>query len=249
MKIPAPKGVITMFSDQQEARNIEKGHTPWQTNVYQLNSPEEETKTYIEAKRDKEKIEIPAGSETKKVYLDDMPDRAVTIGAHLTPEEENELIIFLNKNKDVLAWSAKDLQGVDRDIIEHTLETDEKITPRKQRLRQMSEEKVKAVEAEVQRLQDAKVIREVLYLVWLVNTVPVKKKNGKWRMCVDFTDLNKVCKKDDFPLERVDKIMDDATNSEILSLLDMFSGYHQIRVRREDEEKQVSSLLSKRFVS
>jgi hypothetical protein len=101
----------------------------------------------------------------------------------------------------------------------------------------MSEEKVKAVEAEVQRLQDAKVIREVKYPVWRANTVPVKKKNGKWRMCVDFTDLNKACKKDDFPLERVDKIVDDAANSEMLSLLDMFSGYHQIRVRKEDEEK------------
>jgi hypothetical protein len=56
-------------------------------------------------------------------------------------------------------------------------------------------------------------------------------------MCVDFTDLNKACKKDDFPLERVDKIIDDAANSEMLSLLDMFSGYHQIRVRKEDEEK------------
>jgi hypothetical protein len=56
-------------------------------------------------------------------------------------------------------------------------------------------------------------------------------------MCVDFTDLNKACKKDDFPLERVDKIVDDATNSEMLSLLDMFSGYHQIRVRKEDQEK------------
>jgi hypothetical protein len=101
----------------------------------------------------------------------------------------------------------------------------------------MSEEKVKAVEAEVQRLQDAKVIREVKYPVWLANTVPVKKKNGKWRMCVDFTDLNKTCKKDDFPLERLDKIVNDAAKSEILSLLDMFSGYHQIRVRIEDEEK------------
>jgi hypothetical protein len=101
----------------------------------------------------------------------------------------------------------------------------------------MSEEKVKAIEDEVQRLHDAKVIREVLYPVWLTNIVPVKKKNGKWRMCVDFTDLNKACKKDDFPLERVDKIVDDAANSEMLSLLDMFSGYHQIRVRREDEEK------------
>jgi hypothetical protein len=119
MKIPAPKGVITVSDDQQEARNIEKGHTPGQTYIYQLNSPEEETKPYYEAKRDKEKIKIAADGETKKVYLDDMPDRVVTIGAHLTPEEENELIRFLNKNKDVFAWSSKDLQGVDRDIIEH----------------------------------------------------------------------------------------------------------------------------------
>jgi polyhydroxyalkanoate synthesis regulator phasin len=166
-----------------------------------------------------------------------MPNRAVTIGAHLSPEEENELIQFLNKNKDVFAWSSKDLQGVDRDIIEHTLETDEKITLKKQKLKKMSEEKVKAVEAEVQRLQDVKVIREVLYPVWLANTIPVKKKNGKCRMCVDFTYLNKACKNDDFPLERVDKIVDDADNSEMLSLMDMLSGYHQIRVRREDEEK------------
>jgi hypothetical protein len=155
----------------------------------------------------------------------------------------------LNKNKDVFAWSAKDLQGVDRDIIEHALETDERVAPKKQKLRKMSEEKVKAVEAEVQRLQDAKVIREVKYPVWLANTVPVKKKNGKWRMCVDFTDLNKACKKDDFTLESVDKIIDDAANSEMLSLLDMFSGYHQIRVRKEDEERKALSLPSERFVS
>jgi hypothetical protein len=249
MRIPAPKGVVTVFGNQQEARNIEKGHTPGQANVYLLKTAEERKEPYEEAKRDKEKIEIAADGETKKVYLDDMPNRAVTIGAHLNPEEEKELIQFLNKNKDVFAWSAKDLQGVDRDIIEHSLETDERIPPKKEKLQKMSEEKVKAVEAEVQRLQDVKVIREVKYPVWLADTVPVKKKNGKWRMCVDFTDLNKACKKDNFPLERVDKIVDDAANSEMLSLLDIFSGYHQIRVRIEDEEKQASSLPLEHFVS
>jgi hypothetical protein len=125
-KIPAPKGVITVFGDQQEARNTEKGHIPGQTNVYQLKTFEERKESYEEAKRDKEKFKIAADGETMKVYLDDMPDRAVTIGAHLNPKEEKKLIQFLNKNKDVFSWSAKDLQGVDRDIIEHTLETDEK---------------------------------------------------------------------------------------------------------------------------
>jgi hypothetical protein len=103
----------------------------------------------------------------------------------------------------------------------------------------MFEEKVKAVEAGVQRLEDAKFIREVLYPLRLANTILVKKKNGKWRMFVEFIDLNKACNKDDFPLERVDKIVDDAANSELLSLLYTFSGYHQIRVRIEDEKNEL----------
>jgi hypothetical protein len=140
-KIPAPKGVITVFGDQQEAKNMEKGQTPGQANVYPLKTAEERKEPYEEAKRDKEKIEIAADGETKKVYLDDMPDRAVTIGAHLNPEEEKELIQFLNKNKDVFTWSAKDLQGIVGDIIEHALETDERIPPKKQKLRKMSEKK------------------------------------------------------------------------------------------------------------
>jgi hypothetical protein len=90
IKIPAPKGVITVFGDQQEARNIEKGHTPGQTNIYQLKSTEERKEPYEEAKRDKEKIEIAADGETKKVYSDDMPDRSVTIRAYLNPEGEEK---------------------------------------------------------------------------------------------------------------------------------------------------------------
>ena len=101
----------------------------------------------------------------------------------------------------------------------------------------MSDEKATAVKAKVQRLLDAKVIHEVKYSTWLANTMPVKKKNGKWRMCIDFTDLNKACPKDDFPFPRIDKIVDDAANSQLMLLLDCFSGYHQIWMRMEEEEK------------
>ena len=110
-----------------------------------------------------------------------MPDRQVTISAALEPEKECELLEFLNKNKDVFAWSANDLRGVSRDIIEHKLDIDPKIKPKKQKLCKMSHDKVTAVKAEVQRLLDAKVIREVKYPTWLANTVLVKKKmvNGE----------------------------------------------------------------------
>jgi hypothetical protein len=65
----------------------------------------------------------------------------------------------------------------------------------------------------------------------------VKKKNGKWRMCTDFTDLNKCCLKDNFPLSRIDKVVDLAAGCETMALLDCFSGYHKIWLHKEDEEK------------
>jgi hypothetical protein len=65
----------------------------------------------------------------------------------------------------------------------------------------------------------------------------VKKANGKWRMCIDFTDLNKACPKDEFPLPRIDSLVDAAALSELMSLLDYYSGYHQIWMKKEDEPK------------
>jgi hypothetical protein len=77
--------------------------------------------------------------------------------------------------------------------------------------------------------------RVLHYPSWLANVVMVKKKNGNWRMCTDFTDLNKSCPKDDFPLLTIDKVVDPAAGSEIMALLDCFSGYHQIWLCKEDE--------------
>jgi hypothetical protein len=72
----------------------------------------------------------------------------------------------------------------------------------------------------VKRLHNAGVIREVAYPEWLANKVMVKKSNGKWRMCIDFIDLNKTCPKDEFPLPRIDSLMDAVATSELMSLLD-----------------------------
>jgi len=64
----------------------------------------------------------------------------------------------------------------------------------------------------------------------------VQKKNGSWIMCIDFTTLNKFCPKDEFPLPRIDILVDAAAGSEMLSMLDCFSGYHQIYMKKSDEE-------------
>jgi hypothetical protein len=104
---------------------------------------------------------------------------------------------------------------------------DPSFRPRKQRLRKMSDDKVEGARNEVKRLLSAGVIREVTYLEWLANTVLVKKANGKWGICIDFTDLNKASKVE-FPLPRIDSLVDAVASSEFMSLLDCYSGYHQI---------------------
>ena len=110
--------------------------------------------------------------------------------------------------------------------MEHSLRVDPKVKPRKECLCTMSEDCKKATQSEVQKLLDAVVIREVQYPEWLANVVMVPKKNGSWRMCIDFTTLNKVCPKDEFPLPRIDTLVDAAVGSVMLSMLDCFSGYH-----------------------
>jgi hypothetical protein len=101
----------------------------------------------------------------------------------------------------------------------------------------MSDEKVIATKAKVQRLLDTGFICDVRYPSWLANVVMVKKKNDKWRMRTDFTNLNKCCPKDDFLLARIDKVVDSAAGCEVMALLDYFLGYHQIWLRKEDEER------------
>ena len=90
---------------------------------------------------------------------------------------------------------------------------------------------------EVNKLHAANFIREVHYPEWLANVVMVKKANGKWRMCVDFTDLNQACPKDNFPLPRIDQLVDSTAGHKLLTFMDAFSSYNQILMAEEDQEK------------
>ena len=114
---------------------------------------------------------------------------------------------------------------------------DGRFLPIMAKLQKMSDEKTEATKAEVHRLLEAKFIEPIANPTSLANVVMVQKKNGKWRMCIDFTNLNKAYPKDNFPLLRIEKIVDSAAGCEVLSLLDCFSGYNQIYMKEEDKAK------------
>ncbi|XP_014506403.1 uncharacterized protein LOC106766164 [Vigna radiata var. radiata] len=129
------------------------------------------------------------------------------------------------------------MPGIHPDIISHKLSLVRDARPVSQRKRRLGNEKRKAVDDEVAKLLEAGFIREVKYTTWLSNVVMVKKPNGKWRMCTDFTDLNKACPKDTYPLPSIDGLVDGVSGYEILSFLDAYSGYNQIPMYRPDQEK------------
>jgi hypothetical protein len=102
-------------------------------------------------------------------------------------------------------------------------------------LRRFDEERRRAIGLELQKLLEAGFIKEVFHPTWLANPVLVKKKNGKWWMCVDYTSLNKACPKVPFPLPRIDQIIDSTAGCELICFLDAYSGYHQIKMKESDQ--------------
>nr|XP_023902021.1 uncharacterized protein LOC112013873 [Quercus suber] len=132
------------------------------------------------------------------VSLDDSnPERCTRIGADLE-EEIKYLVQFLRKNIDVFSWSHEDMPGIDPNVITHRLNVCSSSKPVRQKKRVFTPERDNAIKDEVQKLIATKFIREVYYPDWLANVVIVKKVNSKWRMCMDFTDLNKACPKDSY---------------------------------------------------
>ena len=135
-------------------------------------------------------------------------DRSFHIGAGTKDEDRVEMMLLLVQNVDLFAWSPYEVPKVDPEFIVHKFIVDPLFPPKKQKPKRSVKENVKAVKQEVKRLKEVRTIKEAFFPEWLANTMVVKKKNGKWRVCVYFTNLNWACPKGPFPMSKIDQLVD-----------------------------------------
>ena len=134
-------------------------------------------------------------------------------------------------------WSHEDMPGIDPRVITHRLNVYPSSKPVHQKKRVLAPEQDNAIKEKVQKLTTAEFIWEVYYPDWLANVVMINKANGKWRMCVNFINLNKACPKDSYPLPRIDQLVDSIVGHKLLNFMDTFLSYNQIRMDKADQEK------------
>ena len=162
--------------------------------------------------------------------------KPIFVSALLTLEELEDYEQLLREYRDVFAWGYQDMPGLDPNMAVHKLSVSKEKHPTKQAQRHYRPELVVQIKDEIDKLINVGFIREVYYPKWLANIVPIKKKNGQVRICVDFRDLNEACPKDKFPLPITELLIDATTGFGALSFMDGFSGYNQIKMAPEDEE-------------
>lgn len=131
-----------------------------------------------------------------------------------------------------------DMSGVPREVIEHLLAMCPNARPAKQKARNQAPEKQPLIVKELEKLKAPNVVREVVHPTWLSNDVVVPKPAGGGGLYINYIDVNKACPKDLYPMPRIDQIMDSTAGCDLLCFLDTLSGYHQIKMTKEDEEKR-----------
>ncbi|KAK0596932.1 hypothetical protein LWI29_020323 [Acer saccharum] len=167
----------------------------------------------------------------------DDPTKVVKIGGALDSGIRRSLIELLEEYNDIFAWNHDEMPSIPLNLAVHRLAVDATVKPVKQKRRHFNSERNIAVQGEVDKLLKAGFIRESCYPEWIANVVMVTKANGKWRMCVDYTDLNRACPKDSFPLPKIDQLIDSTAGNKLLSFMDAFSGYNQIMIHPANQDK------------
>ncbi|KAG8481783.1 hypothetical protein CXB51_026423 [Gossypium anomalum] len=163
--------------------------------------------------------------------------KEVKIGTLITKDTRRSLIELLQEFKDIFVRSYQDMPGLSIDIVVHSLPIRQDCKPVQQKLQRMRPDIVLKIKDEVKKQFDAGFLQEVKYSEWVANIVPVPKKDGKVRMCVDYRDLNRASPKDNFPLPHIDTLVDNTAGYSLFSFMDSFSGYNQIKMHPEDMDK------------
>jgi len=185
-----------------------------------------------------EKQILPHGEKIEVINLGSEEDRKeVKIGTSIKSSTRTELINLLQEYVGVFAWSYQDMPGLDTDIVVHRLPLKPECKPVQQKLRRMKPEMLLKIKEEVKKQLEAGFLEVAKYPEWVANIVPVPKKDGKVRMCVDYRDLNRASPKDNFPLPHIDTLVDNTAKNSLFSFMDGFSGYNQIKMAPDDMEK------------
>jgi hypothetical protein len=156
--------------------------------------------------------------------------RIIKFSKMLSPEVKQNYIKLMKDFPDVFSWSYDDLKVYDTKVIQHVIPLKEDQKPFKKKLRWINPLLLSLIEKEVKKLFEAKIIVSLRFLKWVSNLVPVRKKSSEIRLCVDFWNLNRVSLKDNYPLPKMDYILQKVVGSQKMSMLDGFSGYNQIMV-------------------
>lgn len=162
-------------------------------------------------------------------------ERPVKIGSKLKEELKQKLMQCLQSHSDVFARTHNDMPGIDPEMAGHKLAIKNGARPTRQNKRCFNQERYEATNSEVEKLLKAGFIREVSYPEWISNVVLVRKANDKWRIYVDFIDLNKACPNDSFPLPKFDQLVDSIARHSLLSFISAFLEYNQIPIYEQDE--------------
>jgi hypothetical protein len=161
----------------------------------------------------------------------------VKLSSSLSRKQRAEYVELLKDFADVFSWTYEDLRTYDTNIIEHKIPLKEEAKPFRKKLRKINPMLLPIMEREVKKLLDAQIIVPLRYSEWVANLVPVRKKSGEIRLCVDFRNLNRSSRKDNYPLPKMEHILQRVTGASRISMIDGFSGYNQISVLPEDREK------------
>ena len=161
--------------------------------------------------------------------------KIIKISKNLTIENKERYIKLMKEFYDVFAWSYDDLKVYDQSILQHTILVQRNVNPFKQKLRIMNPLLLPLIEKEIRKLFEAKIIVSLRFSKWLANLVPIRKKSGEIRLCVDFINLNQVSLKENYPLPKMDHILQRVVGSQRMSMLNGFSRYNQVALHPSDK--------------